>query len=165
MEIKVDTLLMQQMASCSLRAQKYLKQASETANAITIHDDWNCKERDLINDNVMKIQKHDGIICENMIVFSTKVNELASRFEEFDKLLSSKFSTFDSSIGDMYNAGNATTYADAQLYSVNEADLKQALTFSGTNSYWDQYHVSNLTKPISVVNFGDSMNVLEGFEE
>ena len=165
MEIKVDTLLMQQMASGSLRAQEYLNQAADAANAITIHDDWNCKERDIINDNVLNIKKFDSKICEKMNYFAEKVNELATQFEEFDKMLSSQFSSFDSSVGDMYQVGHSLGGNAVQFHSISENDIENALTYSGTNTYWEQYHISNLTKPVSVVSYADSAAILEGSAE
>lgn len=165
MEIKVDTLLMQQMASGSLRAQEYLNQAADAANAITIHDDWNCKERDIINDNVLNIKKFDNKICENMNYFAEKVNELATQFEEFDRLLSSQFSSFDSSVGDMYQIGHSVGGNAAMYHAFSENDIEQAMTDAGSNTYWDQYHISNIAKPISVVSFADSAAILEGSAE
>lgn len=163
MEIRIDTALMKQMACNSTRAKFLLEEAMEAANATVIHDDWNCSERDLINENVLKVKKHSKILCESMESYSSKLNELATKFEEFDRMLCMNFSGFDSSIGQLYQIECPENVGVHSIQSFSENELEQMLSLSGATTYWERYHVSNLTTPISVLDFSDSVGILEGF--
>ena len=164
MEIIIDTSVMQQMASGSIRATSFIADAMKSADAVTVHDDWNCSERDLINESILKVKKNNGVLNENMVSFSNQVNEIAAKFEEFDRSLLTSFSSFDSSIGDMYRIENATVTGNAQTLITN-GEYSSILSASpDTNSYWDQYHIENLTNPISVLSFSDASDILQGTE-
>lgn len=164
MEINIDTSVMQQMANGSIRATSFMADAMKSADTVTIHDDWNCSERDLINESILKVKKNNSIINENMQSFSAQVNDIASKFEELDRSLLNSFSSFDSSIGDMYKIENSVVTSNAQTKMTAE-DYSGILTSRpDSNSYWDQYHASNLTNPISVLSFSDASDILQGTE-
>ena len=162
MEISIDTSVMQQMANGSIRASSFIADAMKSADTVTVHDDWNCSERDLINESILKVKKNNSILNENMQSFSAQVNDIASKFEDLDRSLLSSFSSFDSSIGDMYKIENSVVTGNAQTLKMNE-DYSGILASSpDSNSYWDQYHASNLTNPISVLSFSDASDILQG---
>ena len=160
MEIKIDTALMQIMSNKALLARNAMEDAMKSADAITVHDDWNCAERDLINDSVAKIKKNNNTTCANMEMYSEKVYSIAAQLDEFDKTLLSKFSGVDSSIGKMYQIGNTTVTNNAQ--TIKSEELQQIAVQLEDNTYWNQYHLRNMTNPISVVTFKDATGILSG---
>lgn len=160
MEIKIDTALMQLMSNKALLARDAMEDAMRSADAITVHDDWNCAERDLINESVTKIKKNNNTTCTNMELYSENVHSIAAQLDEFDKSLLSKFSGVDSSIGKMYQIGNAVETNNAQAIKTEE--LQQISVRLEDNTYWNQYHLRNMNNPISVVSFKDASDILSG---
>ncbi len=162
MEIRVDTSLMQLMANTTLRAKDSVEEAREASNVVTVHNDWNCAERDYINDAILEVKKKNGIICENMSMFASKVNEIAAKFEEFDRLLASQYSSFDAAIGELHRIESPVVTGSTQIHSFEKSELEKILTPIGENNYWNRYHVSNLTEPVSVIGFSDAKGILDG---
>ena len=147
MEIKVDTTIMHQMASTSLRAQLLIEEAIKNAKSVASHNDWNCKERDSIDDAILLIQKKNELMGENMESFSRKLNEIAEQFEQFDREVVSQFAVFDSMVGDLYCINNQ------QVIVAPSSEAQSLVKELKVNSYWDRYHTANLFKPVSVISF------------
>ena len=161
--ISIDTSIMQQMANIALRARTAMEDAVKSANTVTEHNDWNCKERDAINESVVNVKKNNNIVNENLSLFSSKINELAEKFNEFDASLKSDFSEFDESVGNMLAIENTNIATNTTAATINITDITQTNNISLTNTpYWQNYHLQNLTKPISVVNFEDAKMVIQG---
>ncbi len=163
MEIKFDTSIMRIMASKALHARTAMETAMKTADTVTIHNDWNCAERDLIDDGITEVKKKNNVICENMTLYSDKINSFAVQVDDFDKSLLSRFSDVDSSVGEMYQIESKVTTNNSSVIGAGE--VKRISSNLSDNSYWNQYHVSNLKQPIPVMNFSDANDILSGAEK
>ncbi|MBR5425241.1 MAG: hypothetical protein IK106_01855 [Clostridiales bacterium] len=162
MEIKFDTSIMRIMANKALNARNAMETAMKTADAVTLHNDWNCAERDLIDDGITEIKKKNNVICENMALYSDKINSLAMQVDDFDKSLLARFSNVDSSVGEMYQIESGVVTNNSSVIGAGE--VKRISSNLAENTYWNQYHVGNLTQPIPVVNFSDANDILSGAE-
>ena len=162
MEIKIDTTLMQVMSGKALLAKESVEDAMKSAEVITVHDDWNCAERDMINECIKTIKKNNAITCENMILYSSKINSLANQLDEFDRSLLSQFSGVDSSVGELFRVSSPVATGDISFKTINSEDLQRLSLRLGENTYWNQYHLSNMNNQISVVKFSDATNILSG---
>ena len=160
MEINIDTSLMQLMSSKALLAKDAMEEAMKSADSIMVHDDWNCSERDLINESITKIKKNNNTTCANMELYSENIHSIAAQLDEFDKSLLAKFSGVDSSIGRMYQIENAVVTNNAQ--AIKSEDLQKLSVRLEDSTYWNQYHLKNLNNPISVVSFKDASAILGG---
>lgn len=164
-EIIIDTSLMQQMANIALRAATSMEEAMKSAEAVTEHNDWNCVERDFINENILKIKKNNHKINENMALFSSKINELAEKFNDFDHSLMAKFSNFDSSIGNMMRIEDAKKIFRKTGYIPENFNSKYLQVVGGDGSQnWRNFNFSSIDKPISVVDFSDAIMMMSSKE-
>ena len=164
MEIKIDTELMQQMANVSLRAMNAMEEAIKAANTITLHDDWNCVERVYIDESVQNIKKNNNKINESMIDFSAKLNELAEKFNEFDQSLLENFSDFDSSVGELICISPLEQSNLTRLIGDNTSawDNAHKQLMKKIADYQSIYCLKTFGKQISVVNFSDAQQIIEG---
>lgn len=150
MEIKVDTSIMHQMASRSLRAKELLEEAIRSAKAVASHNDWNCLERDSIDDGILQVQKNNELMGENMEAFAKRLNEIAEQFDQFEREIVSKFAVVDSMVGDLYRV---KTHGSANISFPVAQSLPRNIQ---TESYWDRYHSANLFRPVTVVPFQET---------
>ncbi len=156
MEIRIDTSIMQQMASTSLRAKDSLEESIKAAKSIVSHNDWNCIERDSIDDGILQLQKSNDLMCEHMETFSKLLNTIADQINQFDREFESGFAAFDSLVGDLYSK----KYQGAVVgsFPVSQSIPREI----DTDSYWERYHSVNLFQPVSVVSFPDASIFLTG---
>lgn len=155
MEIKVDIDTLRQIAISTLHAKSSIEDAIKASNFVLQHNEWNCKERDLIDENIIAIQKSNLAINESMILFSKKVNEIAEKFNEFDDMIMSQFSEFDASIGSLCEI------EPASITRVQSSVAQECTAKIETNSYWERYHSTNIMQPISIVSFKDATSFMK----
>lgn len=162
MEIRIDPTLMHVMSGKAILAKESMEEAMKAAEAITVHDDWNCAERNMINENIATIKKNNIAICESMSLYSDRVNSLAVQLDEFDRSLLAKFSGVDSSVGELFQIENNAATNNLTTQTISSEELQRISLRLGENTYWNHYHVNNINKPISVIKHSDASNMLSG---
>lgn len=148
MIIKIDTAVMRQMANTSLRVESLVEEAMKLSNAITTHNDWNCQERDVINDSVSLVKKNNVRINEKVEIFANKIAASAEQFDELDRSLLTRFQQFDSSVGELFAVKGVTTIAPSSVAQEIPVKIDPELN-------WESYHATTLFRPISVVKFDE----------
>ena len=162
MEIKLDTSIMQIVSVKAILAKDAVEEAMKLAETITVHNDWNCAERDAISESISTIRKNNSTICKNMAFYSNRVKSLAIQLDEFDRSLLAKFSGVDSSLGVLFQMENKALTTNATTQIISPEDLQHISLRIGENTYWNQYHITNINEPISVVSFLEVSDMLNG---
>ena len=169
MDIIIDTEIMNQIASFSYIVVEKIEAAIKNYNSVTCHDDWSCKEHDEINEQISRLKTDISKMSEEIVTFAQKVNNLADKFNGFDSLLLSRFSSFDSSVGSMLAidsgksgmsgmSGGSETAKGSYITKILESNLSGKLPMN----YLENYAITNSYKPLSVVHYSDSLAVTAG---
>ena len=85
MLISIDTVLMNELADLANAVCEELTEANICFNPITTHDDWNCAERDKINDIIINCKKYADALKEGSQNFSSSVRKAADSFDAFER--------------------------------------------------------------------------------
>lgn len=96
-DINPDT--MTQIASSISGAHDAVEQASSILHSITTHQDWNCKERDTINEDIIANAKTVLNINERMTHFGNVMRTVAEQFVTDESSISAMFENVDTIIG------------------------------------------------------------------
>ena len=109
MLIKLDTGIMYEMAACTKTACQYVEESSQFAYRIVPHNDWNCQERDYINEGIEIIRKHQAKISEKISQFSNAISQVATTFLEAEAALPNLFNEVDACVGEMLSLTGVQT--------------------------------------------------------
>lgn len=85
MIISVNTEAMNQLAGMAAEICAELSAANDCLAPVTVHDDWNCAERDRINDIIINIKKFSDCLKDNAESVSSAVRSAADSFDEFER--------------------------------------------------------------------------------
>lgn len=97
--ISIDTVILRQLVSACSAANESINDAVDALNRVTIHNDWNCKERDSINEytnqNKIKIRS----LQEKSKSFLNTLTLVSHDFENAEASISDMFSSLDGILG------------------------------------------------------------------
>lgn len=99
MIISIDTDVLSEVAALARSINEEINQISEIMKKVTVHDDWNCKERDSINDAITNNRKAQTDLQEMSENFSASITSISEQFLEAERSLPSRFQHLDSMIG------------------------------------------------------------------
>lgn len=151
MIISLDTEIMLQMASLAASSFEEVNQCADTANRITAHNDWNCKERDVINDSVAQTKVKIHRLYENIEHLSNALSQVATRFQDSENEYIQMFGRLDCSIGSMLSVAPAAASISPAMGSAASYVRESSALPHGMESY----SVGSLAEPIQMCNFSD----------
>ena len=85
MTISVNTDTMNEIAALAAQISTELTEASQCMFSITEHDDWNCIERDRINEIIVNLKRCAEQLKDCADDYSAAVRKSADSFNEFEK--------------------------------------------------------------------------------
>lgn len=154
MIISVDTELMNEMATLASNANSELDICIAILTAITSHNDWNCKERDAINDNIATVKKNAGMLKENMDIFASSVRQIADQFRTFEGTMLQQFQGAESSFGQTISSflnGDISLNQNAGFVSQQTAEYISSELL--TQDRLENYAVGNMLEPLQVCEY------------
>ncbi len=154
MIISIDTDVLSEVASLARSINEEINQISEIMQRVTIHEDWNCKERDAINDAITNNRKAQANLQEMSESFSGTLTSISERFLEAERDLPSKFQHLDSMIGSALSVVDKIRNSDnisSGIVREIRADIK--LTDS-----MECYELESLTDNINICGFEQFVN-------
>ena len=154
MIISIDTEVLSSVASLARSINEEISQISEIMKRVTTHDDWNCKERDSINEAIANNRSAQANLQEISEDFARSLTSISEQFLEAERTLPSKFQHIDSLIGQAVSIRNNLNHNENvsdEVISVIRADIKL------TNSM-ECYELESLTDNINVCSF-DQFNI------
>lgn len=151
MIISVDTEKMNSMASLAQRINAEIDLCITALLPVVQHSDWNCRERDEINDGIATIRKNATVLQENIDTFSSRLKYVASLFDEYEASLPNQYQQISTLLGNSFSAPCAgTTVASGAVTAGVSAAMAENVRVSGG---LENNALGNLTNPIQLCKF------------
>lgn len=151
MVIQIDTELMRNMAALAMRATEAIDNSATHTYKVMQHDDWNCAERDYINEFIELNRNYQKRISEKIEFFSQSVNKVAQAFADAEISIPGMFGDVDAAVGAA--AAIETERLDSGT-STNSLCGALAAEIQPTNSF-EGYALSSVSNSLQVCNFDD----------
>lgn len=153
MIISIDTEKMNEMAMLAQSVNSELDMCSSFLHSIVEHNDWNCKERDIINDGILSVKKNAATLKETLDDFSLVLKRVAGLFDTFEASIPNQYQYIDSLLGTSYAvACEKTSMLTGDIASDITTEMAQTVRVSGG---LENNVLGNLDKPIQMCNFED----------
>lgn len=153
MKISIDTQIMNDIAEISSQISTLITDAHALLAPVTEHDDWNCKERDIINERLMAVKKAGTALDETSVMLAAAFRDISERFMQMEKSIPFDLSGTVSEIGNVLsepyssytsNAGSAS-YAAAAQTGINVT----------TDDMMSAYEANELFNPLKIMKVRD----------
>lgn len=153
MIISIDTEKMNTMASLAQNVSVEIESCVASLMPVVEHNDWNCKERDVINEGIVSTKKNAVILQETLDSFSSLMKQVASLFDAFEASLPNKYQHIDSLLGSTFAIPCAeSTVVTGSTTTEVTSQIAEGMRVSGG---LENNSLGNLTKPIQLCNFED----------
>jgi len=154
MIISIDTEVMNTMAGLAQQASEEQDASVVSLIPVVEHYDWNCKERDEINERIMNIKKGNQKLSETLQEFAQAIRNVANRFDEEENAIPGRYQYIDTLLGQA-SAGE-TPSADTSAVGATFKKIVQDREYpmhdgrrkSLLESKLENYEMGNVTEPI-----------------
>ena len=153
MIISVDTELMNAMAAAVNSADLELESCGAVLARVVEHDDWNCPERDAINEAIRTLKQRMKTLMEGMEQFAHGVRQIAQQFNAIEQEIPAGFQSLDIMLGRL-SAVTAGTAASNTVASGVTGSISAAVHPAAK---LESYAAGNLNEDIRVCRFSDFM--------
>ncbi len=157
MIISIDTEAMVSLANLAEAVNTELSSAFSCLLPVTEHHDWNCKERDTVNEAVTSVRTSALKLKETAADFSAAVQAAANDFNEYERKTPAALQKLSGNISAALSAGASVWQQPAGLqvltgYSTEE--LSSLIdSFSDTCTYsFSLYQIMTLNMPVRLIN-------------
>ena len=99
MIISIDTEMMNTMAGLAQQASEEQDASVVSLIPVVEHYDWNCKERDEINERILNIKKGNQKLSETLQEFAQAIRNVANRFDEEENAIPGRYQYIDTLLG------------------------------------------------------------------
>ena len=107
MNLFYDTDALEQVAQTAKSANEQIESAAQLLDATTVHDDWTCKERDIINDYIRKNKELASQLRDNARAFYDLIAQIAKEFTDEESRISNMFERLEELLGRIIGGGNS----------------------------------------------------------
>lgn len=97
--LNIDTDILRSSVSVAEQANEAISEAASLLNAIAVHEDWICKERDRIKEMTLTNKRKSQEIREKSAAFYSAIKTAAERFEATEQDNSHRINGVDDIIG------------------------------------------------------------------
>ena len=97
--LNIDTDILRSSVSVSEQANEAISEAASLLNAITVHDDWICTERDRIKEMTLLNKQKSQEIREKSAAFYAAIRTASERFDAIEQDNCRRMNTVDDIIG------------------------------------------------------------------
>lgn len=154
MIISVDTTIMNELASISKSICQEMSEVCSCLIPISSHDDWNCSERDDINEAILankRIAEELMTLTEN---FASTINKAADSFNEYETKNPQALLDMQSVISDSLAIYTPTVEKKEISLLLLKPDLSALKDKTVHIEPWI-YHLKEWDNPIKVINYND----------
>lgn len=122
--VDIDTEILRSSVSVAERASEAITEASSLLNAITVHEDWICRERDRIKEMTVENRQKARQIKDRSAAFYTAVRTASEKFDQAEAESCRRINGVDDLIGQISTVvpkitqsvfGGSATGADIQI--------------------------------------------------
>lgn len=97
--LNIDTDILRSSVSVAEQANEAISEAASLLNAITVHDDWICTERDRIKEMTLLNKQKSQEIREKSAAFYAAIRTASERFDAIEQDNCRRMNTVDDIIG------------------------------------------------------------------
>lgn len=97
--LNIDTSILRSSVSVAQQANEAISEAASLLNAITVHEDWICKERDRIKEMTLANQQKAQQIQERSSSFYSAIQTASERFDSTEQDSCRRINGVDDIIG------------------------------------------------------------------
>ena len=109
MIVSIDTQTVSEISQDSINVSAEVTAAFECLAPVVEHNDWNCRERDTINEMITTIKQFSQELKENAETFSSSLQQTASSFNELENKTPVAMQGFHAAIADNLSIKTPTT--------------------------------------------------------
>lgn len=157
MIISLNTDTMNELAACAMQINSELEEACACLAPITEHDDWNCAERDNVNEAIIQLKACFNQLKDCSENFSSVVRKAAFSFSELELSHSQTLQGLHSVLANALAINTPDGMPDS-IQSLNCVhpwhvfNNSDPVPFPLSQSYYP-YIVKNFDTPLKVVDF------------
>lgn len=151
MIISIDTEALRQMAELASNCNLIIEESVKRINMVTTHDDWNCKERDQINERITQNKNKQKLIAERMLEFSSYMNTASGVFSETEEAIPHSFQHIDTMIASalaLQGENNSVVFT-SDIKTVCDSVKRDTIISDSFQSY----SLDNLNHNINICEF------------
>lgn len=155
MIISIDTEMMNTMAALAQDASIAQEESVVSLIPVVEHYDWNCKERDEINERIVSIKKGNQRLSETLQEFAQSIRRVANQFDEEERAIPSRYQHLDTLLGQV-GASETTSVVENTAGEASKQIAEHIATTKYVDSKLENYEIGNLTEPIVFEEFGNT---------
>lgn len=155
MLISIDTEKIRTATALIQNANTEIDACSSVLARIVEHDDWNCKERDVINESIAEVKKYAGELRETMDTFSALMTRAAGSFDQLDALIPKKFAGMEAVLGDVFFTPTPRTITNVIKGGMCETASAKISEDIYVDGGIENITLETLDKPIQMCSFSD----------
>lgn len=149
--IKIDSDVLRNAAGVANNAVSEISSGVDKLNRVTTHDDWNCAERDTINERILAIRKNVETLQSRTGYFLDIIKSAADKFDAADANILRGFNGLHDNLGKSFAIDTPLTVDTSSAVS---KEIFVDLSHRDINSYWTNYlPVNNLISPIRICDY------------
>ncbi len=150
MIISIDIEDMQEIANMLELAREKINDSVCAVSSIVEHNNWNCKERDMINDKILTVKNEQRTTQEKFDVFADKIRISAMQFSEIDAKTLTAFRDLDSVFSRLLSVPTASASGTSCAQLDQTVKSVKAITVSDGLS---SYSLGGIDAPIRMCEF------------
>lgn len=152
MIISVNTETMSRMSYLAQQADIEIESTAALLLSVTEHNEWNCIERDMINDLLIGIRNKAKIVQENIQIFSGSISKVAKQFEDEENSIAGRYQHLDTLLARSLTSSVSGTKVVAELPKQSTTRIANALSSEFIpSSNLESYALGNVTEEIKIV--------------
>lgn len=151
--ISIDSDVLRSLVSKANTTVSEISAGVEKLNHVTTHDDWNCAERDHINEMIVSAKKRIETLSINTQSCLDLIRQSADKFDEADSNTTKAFQRVQDSLSDFFSIKSPIVHFGSGASSMQLRDTlfdsNQVHDFQTANI------VQNMNAPIKVCYYSD----------
>lgn len=151
--ISIDSDVLRVLVSKANATVSEISAGIEKLNMVAIHNDWNCVERDSINNQIVSAKKSINSLSINTQTYLDLIRQAATKFDEVDSDATKVFQRVQDSLSDFFSIKSPVVQLNSGVSSTQLSDTiynsKQIHDFQTANI------IKNFDAPIKVCYYSD----------
>ena len=158
---KVETDSLDAIVSCLNKANVDVNSCVTTLKSVTSHNDWNCKERDQINQMLEGVKSKCTVFANEFVDYSVRVKRESDFYSELVREENKRGMEVDSDISELMallSGTNIDSGTQTAVIANNTQSIIERIKDTHLNSWtglprFQRNSLYNFDKPISISNF------------
>lgn len=153
MIVSLNTQTLNELSQESISVSTEISAAFDCLSPIVEHNDWNCSERDLINEMINTIKLFSKELKESAESFSSSLQQTASSFDDLEKKTPSSMQSTHAIFAEKLSIKTPTSNNENTSFAKLELDLSHMLRQIPSPGWspWKRFQFETLIKPIYVI--------------